>query len=46
MPALTRDGPQACADVIRRLTQELKYFMAHTATGDLKSFDKTTIIAP
>ena len=46
MPILTDGGPQACSEEIKRLTQELKHFMAHTATRDLKSFDKTTIIAP
>ncbi|MHC1787700.1 MAG: alpha-hydroxy-acid oxidizing protein [Christensenellales bacterium] len=46
MPALTEGGPQACAEEIRRLTGELKHFMAHTATRDLQSFDSTAIIAP
>lgn len=44
MPALTERGVEGCAGEIRRITGELRHFMAHTATRDLNSFDPSTII--
>lgn len=46
MPPLEEKGPEGGAEEIRRITRELSYFMARTATHDLHSFDPACVIRP
>lgn len=46
MPPLQEQGAEGVAEAIRRITAELRGFMARTATKDMHSFDPATILGP
>ena len=43
MEPLAQGGPEACADVIRRMTNELKAMMTRTGSPDVKHIDPAVI---